>query len=276
MSLLNSMENEKDLIRGELEFDYQPEQVKMRANPDNKVTLGMLLSKTFDIQKDELGDMFVVSNYFEMNGKLIQNEDEIWNFDLASPLLWHKDDEYSLKFGEHVELIIAYRRNKNDKIYDTLQDKYKGTNDLLTVHLRESGGRLFSSKQGKNTFYIRATICIPLFAYEKQKSVVTGYEYLQGYLLSVTFAFDTVSPEQKLKEYQYMKDDAIDKIKNNQMSELTETQRFLAENILENINKNFYFGKKAMEEKHYWEAVDYFLIVYNQLQDKWRKETITK
>jgi hypothetical protein len=68
-------------IRGELEFHHQPEEYRMRANANEKVTLGMLLDRTYDIRKEEVSDMYVVSNYHNKTGTLIRDEDEIWDMD---------------------------------------------------------------------------------------------------------------------------------------------------------------------------------------------------
>ena len=37
----------------------------MRANKNEKVTLGMLLNRTFDVRKEEVSDMGIISNYFD-------------------------------------------------------------------------------------------------------------------------------------------------------------------------------------------------------------------
>jgi len=263
-------QKQRDMMRGELEFHHQTEKYQMRANPDKNITLGMLLND-FDISKDEIGDMFVVSNYMEMQGQLIQDVEQVWNYDLCSAILnKHDDGNISTKYAEHITLNIWYKRKRNE-VGEFMYDKYKGTNDLIIVHLRESGGYLTSSNTGKETFYICVTVCIPPFAWDKQKIPVNDYRRLQGEIVSLTIAYDMRDPEKKLAEYRYIQDDAIEKIKNKRFDELSDIQRFFLDNIRENIGKDFYFGKKAIEEKSYGNAIEYFMNIYESLNSEWLK-----
>ena len=266
---------QRDWMRGELEFHHQPESHQMRANPDNNMTLGRLLS-IFDISKNEIGDMYVVSNYRKMQGQLIQNIEKVWNFDLCSAILVEHNGEISTKFAEHVILNIWYKRQKNESETDELykHEKYKGTFDLIIVHLRDSGIHTCGST-GKENYYICATVCIPPFAYTKQKMAVTEYDRLQGKVVSITFAYDKRSSEQKLAEYRYILDDAIDKIKNNRANELSDIQRFFVDNVREDIGKDFYFGKKSLEGNSYGTAIEYFMNVYEYLNSEWLKQELS-
>ena len=267
---------QRDWMRGELEFHHQPEEYKMRANPDENVTLGRLLN-IFDIGKDEIGDMYVVSRYHEMQGQLIQNIEHVWNYDLCAAILDENNDgEISPKFAEHVVLSIWYKRNKNESESDELykHEKYKGTFDLIIVHLRDSGAHSYGT-MGKDTYYVCATVCIPPFAYTKQKMAVTEYERLQGKVTSITFTYDKRSSEQKLAEFRYIREDAIDKIKNNQADELSDIQRFFINNVRENIEKDFYFGKKSMEERSYGNAIEYFQNIYECLNSEWSNRELS-
>ena len=271
-------QKQRDWIRGELEFDTQPKNHQMRANPDKNVTLGMLLS-ALDISKDEIGDMYVVSNYLEMQGQLIQDIEQVWNYDLCSVVLNKPDEhdgEISEKFAEHVILNIWYKRKKNeletDKMYTN--DKFKGTNDLIIVHLRVSGaydGYTYGF-MGKETSYVCATVCIPPFAYDKHKIPATDYRRLQGDIVSLTIAYDMRSPKLKLEEFHYIKEDVADKIKNNKIDELSDIQRFFLDNVRENIGKDFYFGKKLMEKRSYGNAIEYFTNVFEYLNFGWTSD----
>ena len=59
----------------------------MRANKNEKVTLGMLLNRTFDVRKEEVSDMGIISNYFDKQLEIIHDSEEIWNYDLLSVFL---------------------------------------------------------------------------------------------------------------------------------------------------------------------------------------------
>ena len=263
-----------DWIRGELEFHHQNENLQMRANPDKSITLGNLLN-IIDISKDEIGNMYVVSNYNKMQGQLIQDLEQIWNYDLFSDILVKLDEKISTKFSERVILTICYRQKRNESDIESFYDKYQETNDLIIVHLSDSGNFLGRAIE-KETYYICATVCIPPFSFDKQKIPVTDYRRLQGEILSITFAYDTRNSEQKIAEYRYIQQDAFDKIKNNRSDELSDIQRFFVENIREIVGKDFYFGKKSMEENCYGNAINYFLNIYEYLNSEWQSGELSK
>ena len=259
---------QRDWLRGEIEFHHQPANHRMRANPDNDITLGMLLN-VLDISRDEIGDMYVMSNYAEMQGQLIQDAEQVWNYDLCTAILVAHNGEISTRNAEHVTLSICYKRKKTETGF------LFGTNDLIIVHLRESGGYVVSSATGKKTFYICATVCIPPFAFDRKKIPASDYERLQGKTVSLTFAYDMRSSEQKLEEYKYIREDAIDKIKNNRTDELSDIQHFFMENVNGSIGKDFYFGKKSMREKSYGNAIEYFLNIFECLNSEWLTQELS-
>ena len=277
LSWAENQKQQQGWVRGELEFHHQPEEYKMRANPDENITLGRLLA-ILDISKEEIGDMYVVSNFLKMQGQLVQDIEQVWNFDLCTAILDldKENGTNSTKYAEHVILNIWYKRNKNESEMDECfrLDKHKGTNDLIIVHLRDSGVHT-NGTMDKENYYICATVCIPPFSYTKQKMAVTDYDRLQGYIVSITFAYDKRSSEQKLAEYHYIQDDAIDKIKTNRTDELSDIQRYFLDNVRENIGKDFYFGKKAEKEKNYGTAIEYFMNIYEHLNSAWLKQKLS-
>jgi hypothetical protein len=212
----------------------------MRTNANGKVTLGMLLNRTFDVRKEEVSDMYVVSRYHEKTGTLVRDEDEIWDYDLCSPVLWKNEvGEMGFKLDENVVLIISYRRDGGHKEND--EDRSTGrSSESIIVHLRASTG-------GNDTFYICAPVCLPPFAHEKHKTAVTEYARLQGKVLFVMCACDRTPPEQRLAEYTYLRSDAIEKASNHKSDELTDLQYYLIQNIIPAIGRDFYRGKKVLK-----------------------------
>lgn len=91
-------------LPNEFRFQQQDEKLKLRAAPNTKVTLGMLLNRTFDVREEEISDLYVVSdNTSKKEGKLITDRDEIWNFDLCEAILIKRDDgSVGYKSGENV------------------------------------------------------------------------------------------------------------------------------------------------------------------------------
>lgn len=72
----------KELAKGtfqsnELEFQNQNENLQFRANPDNAVTLGTLLNRTFDVEESELSDLYVVMDGERGKNGVLLGADEI-------------------------------------------------------------------------------------------------------------------------------------------------------------------------------------------------------
>ncbi|MDR1762577.1 MAG: hypothetical protein LBR64_01290 [Dysgonamonadaceae bacterium] len=248
----------KDTIRGELEMDFQPANLKKRITTGENASLGWLLGVTFDVKKEEILNMFFVSNIENMSGKLLANPDEIWDFDLASTIVSRHGGNFEAKPDEQVELIITCRKNS-----------------VIIVHLRESGGLIAPASRRKSSVYICATVCIPPDSYKKQNIAVGQYERLQGRMLSVTFACDSATASQRVAEFRYMRDEAFEKIAQNRINTLTNEQRFMLNNIYENAGLNFYFAQKALDEKRFTDAIFFFTLVYDDLQERWLKNSIT-
>ncbi len=75
-------------------------------------------------------------------------------------------------------------------------------NDTIIVHLRGCGG-------GKETWFIRASIMLPIFSHEGDKTYTRTAN--QPQTLSVLFAYDNTSPEQRIEEYKVIHDRTIEK-----------------------------------------------------------------
>ena len=53
--LIDRLENET-YLSNEFRFQHQNEKCQLRATPNEKVTLGVLLNRTFDIRQEEVSD----------------------------------------------------------------------------------------------------------------------------------------------------------------------------------------------------------------------------
>lgn len=75
-------------LSNEFKFQHQNPQYQLRANPNDKVTLGVLLNRIFDIRQIEVSDLYVITDNIESkHGKLIANRKDIWDFDLCAAVL---------------------------------------------------------------------------------------------------------------------------------------------------------------------------------------------
>lgn len=257
--------NDSNYLTSELRFQHQPSNIQMRANKNEKVTLGMLLNRTFDVRKEEVSDMGIISNYFDKQLEIIHDSEEIWNYDLCKSILRiNEQGEISYKFGENVILAISCRKGGS---IETDIDKSLSRNDeSIIVHLRGTGA-------GHGSWFICATILIPSPAYEKEKTYARDQN--KPKVLSVLFAYDETDPKDRIAQYNYLKEDAFEKIRQKKYNEITEEQTWLLDQLHVNISKDYWWGNKVQKENRFWDAIIYFENVYNALQDQWREGTIT-
>ena len=204
--LIDRLENET-YLSNEFRFQHQNEKYQLRATPNEKVTLGVLLNRTFDIRQEEVSDLYIVTdNIHEKKGILVVDSNEIWSFDLCNAVLIKQDNgDMGYRFSENVILSISYRKG-----YVKQEDDDKSisrVNDNIIVHLRGCGG-------GKETWFIRASIMLPTFSHEVDKTYARNAN--QPQTLSVLFAYDHTSPQQRIEEYKAIHDKAIEKFNNGE------------------------------------------------------------
>lgn len=95
---------------------------------------------------------------------------------------------------------ISYRKG-----YAKQEDNDKSigrVNDTIIVHLRGCGG-------GKDTWFIRASIMLPTFSHEGDKTYTRTAD--QPQTLSVFVCYDNTSQEQRIDEYKAIHDREIEK-----------------------------------------------------------------
>lgn len=231
-------------------FQHENEKIQLRASPNKKVTLGMLLNRTFDVNQNEVSDMFVISDSLrhEKEEKLITDQNDIWNFDLCSAILYKEDEDIQYRFTENVILVISYRKN-----YIRKDDKDKSLHNRcnnIIIHLRGIGG-------GKNSWYILASIMIPEYNLELRTYTTRN---IQAQTLSVVFAYDETSPEERIAKYNEIRDEAIQKANNGEDLDLF--QGCIIAQMTTMIGHDFYWGNKVLEEHRLGDAIVYFENVY--------------
>lgn len=251
-------------LPNEFRFQHQIEKCQLRAAPNEKVTLGVLLNRTFDIREEEVSDLYVITdNIQEKTGTLITEKDKIWNFDLCNAVLVkHDNGDIGYKYSENVTLSISYRKG-----YASKEDNDKSigrVNDNIIVHLRGCGG-------SKDTWFIRASIMLPTFSHEGDKTYTrTGN---QPQTLSVLFAYDNTTPEQRIAEYKAVYDRTIEKLNNGK--ELNFNEYCIASQMIPAIGQDFYWGNEVLKENRYWDAIVYLENVYHALKESWLRGDVT-
>ena len=248
-------------LSNEFKFQHQNSKCQLRANPNDKVTLGILLNRIFDIGPNEVSDLYIIAdNLSEKKGWLIMDQNIIWNFDLCDAILFKNESgEIQYRYGENVVLSIAYRKHM-----DSDEDQSIGrTKNNIIIHLRGCGG-------GKDTWFIRASIMIPAFTLEDDKTYIRTQNQPQTF--TILLAYDNTDSAQRIAEYHTVYNNAIKKIKAGEP--LEEPESWIQGLFIPNVGHDLYWGNKVLQEKRYWDAIVYFENVYYSLKELWFKSEL--
>jgi tetratricopeptide (TPR) repeat protein len=245
----------------ELEFKQQPDNLKLRASESSRIDLGKLLSVAFDIRKEELGDIQVVS---ESKSIVKDDIDQIWKLDVFD-LLKH-DVEHGKEVGdEDITIIIKYRpyrRGDNNLDKDKSILKEEGT---IILNLRIVGGL------HKHSVYLQASINIPPFRFERD--LVNGNTN-QAQNLTLLLAYDYRHPGETEAEIDLILDGLIKNANGEVEEPLTTFEMDMLSHLYVNDARVYYLGKRALTEHRYLDAILYLTKVFNSMQSKWWEKSI--
>jgi tetratricopeptide (TPR) repeat protein len=264
------LQNDFDLdafwLTREFEFKHQNEKLQFRTNENNPLKFGELVNSIFDIRKEELSLLTVNDG----NLRTIEGEDDIWNFEFLQ--LYNKNENGEYKYfkegcsglANQIVLTLSYRTYVNSK---TDNDKSISKKDaILIVHLQYPEGLK------DKVLYVQTTFCQPTIMLERSKSGINP----QPKSLSILIGFDYRPIEETNKEFSSVLNSAKEKLNSNKTNELNYSENALLEVLFHpQIAKEFYFGKMALSENRFWDAIVYFNNSFKVLQQKWWDDKLT-
>lgn len=247
-------------MQRELEFQHQADKIQFRTNENHSLKFGELINSLFDIRKNELSVLSI------NDGSLttIEGEDNIWNYEFLQHFKRDENGEYKYycegcsNLMNQKVLTLSYRSHSNT---DSDKDKSISKKDaILIVHLQYPEGLK------DKTLYVQTTFCLPTVMLERSKKGMNP----QPKSLSILIGFDYRKKQEIEHEFFTVFNSAKEKLKNNNFNELEYLERELLEVLYHpQIAKEFYFGKKVMTEKRFWDAIEYFNNAFKALQYKW-------
>jgi len=253
-------------LQRELEFQHQADKIQFRTNENHSLKFGELINSLFDIRKNELSVLSI------NDGSLttIEGEDNIWNYEFLQHFKRNENGEYKYycegcsNLMNQKVLTLSYRSHSNT---DSDNDKSISKKDgILIVHLQYPEGLK------DKTLYVQTTFCLPTVMLERSKKGMNP----QPKSLSILIGFDYRKKEEIENEFFTVFNSAKEKLKKNKFNELEYLERELLEVLYHpQIAKEFYFGKKVMTEKRFWDAIEYFNNAFKALQYKWWNDNLT-
>lgn len=253
-------------LQRELEFQHQNDKFQFRTNENHSLKFGELINSLFDVRKEELSVLSI------NDGSLttIEGEDNIWNYEFLQHYKRNENGEYGYyregcsKLTNQIVLTLAYKTYEKGK---TDNDKSISKKDaMLIVHMQYPDGAK------DEVVYIQSTFCIPTIRFERSKKGINP----QPLSLSLLIAYDYKPANETIDEFYKVFNSAKEKVNSNKTNELD----YLESEILEVLYhpqaaKEFYFGKKAMAENRFWDAIAYFNNAFKALQSQWWKEQLS-
>lgn len=231
----------KVFLLREQEISHQPDDWQWHLHETRKLSLGELLTTLYDQDKTVLQKVVVVTDSLHE----ISSSDEALALDLSS-LLISKSSQGDYVLSHKQATVIVYY----------------GESHAITLDLRDEGETDYS-------FYFRITACKPALSIDRETTL--NGDRNDADTCSLLIAFDKQSAEEKRAEFNYMWQDAKDKIEDGKESELTDEQRLICDCTFSNVGYNMYWGKKYSLNKRYYEALLHWENAFYSLQKRYRQ-----
>lgn len=224
----------------------------LMPHPDNRVdakrvlTLVPFLERICEGGLPKVSEVKVVRNECEV----LSDEQEIRDFDFLSTMVTRDEQGNAKMVNPIVTLLIKCRVEMNDG----------ARNELLTMTLQ-------MERETQMAYYVRATVSrLPV---PEESIEFMSDEMIFQESASVLLGITKLSEDRRMMEFEYMWQDACDKLANNELDEMTEEQKFIAMfNKGRNISNGLYWGLKYYFEKRYYESIPYLESVFESLSQE--------
>lgn len=233
----------------EQEFKHQQENWQWRAHETKKIILNDLLSLFHENESLTLLELKVVTEVI----RVYSDPEQIKEFDLLSPLLYFSDGKAKLRCDQ-ATLLITYRLPS--------QEGGVGRTTTTTLHIQSDG-------YANNSFYFGMTYVLPPLRIDKAISL--GSQENQSHVYSFLIAFDQLSEAQKQTEFEFLWEDAKEKVARGKRDELTEEQELLVNCLHPSLGYLYYWGQKHFLAKRYYEALLYLENGYYRMQSRFHE-----
>lgn len=227
----------------EQEFSHQSVDARLRSDAGQALTLGRLLSVVFNRTGVSLSKLVVT----DADGRVQVLTENLQEYDLLSSFIESGSEGSEPTFKES-DIMMQVSFSTSD-----------GIRNILLISLRPDGCT-------DTTCYVRVTCCIP--ALGTNINVSLGSENNQPHTFSLLVAYDLRSAEKQLQEFEYMWQDAKDKIAAGKEEEMSNEQWLMAGADNGNVAQALYRGSQLMHSGRYYEALLYLENAYDGLQSR--------
>lgn len=253
--------NKGTYLSSELEFQHQDECIQFRSNKNDRVTLGLLLNRLFDIQEGAISDLYIITESpCGKTGTSIMETDAVWNLDLYNVMV---DKENKSKFNESVTLSVSYQRDC--ALQDNEGQSVYNEKNCIIIYLKQSGG-------DEETAFFRASVMKTVS--ENENDINFSRTSAIPETISFLLAYDYTDSEKRITKFEKKMEKAIEKYKKGE--ELNETEQCMIAKIVPEVLWNYSWGNDVFQQKRYLDAIVYLENVYYELKDRLLKLEMTE
>lgn len=224
------------LIR-ETELMHQAGETDGRSSAQKPMQLGRLLETAMGLTDIVPARLMVTA---DGTATVVDGTDDILQYDMATPL-------------------IAERRFAHQSAV-ALLDFYDPRNPVRLRHLTID---FEQEEQTDDTLYYRVTLALTPLSTDRHVTLDDPERQRLG--ASVLVGHDLTPPAQRLEEFRYMWKEAMAKLDNGQVADLTDDERLLCELHEPTYGQRLLHGKALYEQKRFYEAVLLLEGVYRYL-----------
>lgn len=236
------MESDHDLfLLSEQELREEEGKQTNRFNCTDVLSLGQLLGTLSEVEKENLLNMKIVADY---DRSVLDNPEDIWNFNISTLLTEYQEDG-SLKIRNgNATLVLNLRKQGR---------KERTVNLLIDFH---------AENEWEGILYFRVSMLTPSAEVKPNGNLGRGMHYDLNFLI----AFDGKDAGKKKSEYDYMWQDAQDKLQKGNVKDISPAQNLLM--LSENgvYSYNVYWGKRMFDDGRFYEALLYLENAYQVMQ----------
>lgn len=250
---MNSMNERNVFLLREQEMQHIMPAYRWRACSSEKINLAQIFEQLFDLPEDAFAYMSLarplhkLTSSFDASNQTFSDSILIADFDVLSALVE----------GEERDAHFAY--------------DWANLSILVNHPMTAGGPQLYSvmmqsADETKDSLYVRMTVCQAPVPNSKKDLEENDTPNPISY--SFVMAYDRTDPTSRLQEFNFMMQDALDKVEENRENELTDEQNMMLTNMNNDISYALYFGTKLYSSGRYYEALLLLEKAYWASQDK--------
>lgn len=233
----------------------QPHTLKLGTDAKPSFTLGFVLQNKLSLKPSSLLQASCVSRLEGNQPKVLNNPDELWNFDLLEHLQYSGADSSLQPFdARFFSLVLSCSSSFSDK---------PGSSTFFQVILFVRG-----MSQVAGSRFARISLYVPPFYHNMPPASAP----VRSKRFDWVIACDEVDQAQLKAKFDYLKAEASDTLAKGNLSSLSPVQSAMLMVSQPNVIWQFFYAYELVQIKNFARAISLFQSVYLALKTKWQED----